>query len=93
MKPATKAQSLALRAILENGGEAIRDGWSYLAGGRVVGTTAMVELMERKGLVRIDRVGGSSFAIPLTPTQAAISWLDHAGTRQPGRASPSVASR
>ena len=63
-KPATRDQQKAIDKIKANGGEAIRCGPYYRAGGWTVCDRRMMELMARKGLVRLEQVGASSFALP-----------------------------
>ena len=63
-RPTIGVQARAFIVIKANGGEAIKQGWEYVAGGRHACEKIMIEIMARKGLVRIETIGGSTFAVP-----------------------------
>lgn len=63
-KPATEQQLAIIDRIKANGGEALRQEAYYVAGGWSVCHRSTMDLMARKGLVRLEVVGHSLFAVP-----------------------------
>lgn len=64
-RPATKEQLAILDRIKASGGESLRQEAYFVSGGWAVCHRSEMEMMARKGLVRIEAVGNSVFAIPV----------------------------
>lgn len=63
-KKITDAEMTLINRIKACGGEALRDGAWFHAGGFAVCHKSTIERMARKGLVRMDKIGKSVFAVP-----------------------------
>jgi hypothetical protein len=64
-RPATKEQLVILQKIKDAGGEALRQEAYYVGGGWTICHRSTMDLMARKGLVKIETVGQSAFAVPV----------------------------
>lgn len=69
----TKPQREALVDLAANGGEAIRHGVYFYAGGDRIGERPMIERMGKRGLLKMERVGDSVFAVITDEALAALS--------------------
>lgn len=70
----SKAQRLTLKLLIE-GGQAIERSFYFESMGRNIGTLEVMERLEKRGFVLIERVGKSRFAKPISDA-----------TRQPNEA-------